>query len=797
MKIIDKYKYHFLAFLIPFLILTIYIYIKGMFSYNFYVSDLRYQYVYLFDYLKSMFDGNNSIFYFFGRGIGGSMYGTFFYYLSSPLNLLFLLSNEDNIHIFIIILILIKIGLCGLTMYMYLSKSNKNDNLMNLILSLCYALMSFNITYCFNIMWLDTIYLAPLILLGLDKIIKNQKSIIYILFLFMSIVSNYYTSYMLCIFLCVYFLFRLFTQYNYKKNKQKVKKIVTKFIISSLLAGFLASFLIIPVLGELKNVFRGENIFEYNLALNPFNAILKFSITETDYLYHYKFYPYIFCGFFPLVILINYFMNVKDKNKKNIIYVFVFFSLSVMIPTLVKIWHGFSLPFLFVHRWVFLFSLFMIVISGEKYTKIKKLPLKKIVYISLAYIGIIIMSYLFSTDEELKLYLIFINFVFILFTILTVNEIKKTNRLFYKTLLLLITASSIFLQLHLSFESNYFLKPENNYDNHFYKDRVKFRNQFANLEKNYYRIGGDFIYTWNETFGLINGRNQFFLSSTLKNIMNFYKYSGYDILMNNCNDNENQTILHPLLGIKYWYGKSNDNNYKLFKNNKIKVYKNDKSLNIGYMINYKKQKINYDNPFEYQNSFFKTIYGKEIFKKYTSDIKTDSDIYLYSKVIDCDEEQYLVIQTTERNEPYYYCTEQGITKFENNSITDLKTENVSINYEDILYYYVDEDAFNEMMNNLSKEQIDITKIEKNKMEFNIKSKKNDTLLLTIPYDKGWNIYVDGKKVNYFEIFDTFIGIKMKKGNHKIKMVYYPKYLELGIMMSIIDAIVLFIYMKKK
>ena len=69
-------------------------------------------------------------------------------------------------------------------------------------------------------------------------------------------------------------------------------------------------------------------------------------------------------------------------------------------------------------------------------------------------------------------------------------------------------------------------------------------------------------------------------------------------------------------------------------------------------------------------------------------------------------------------------------------------------------------------------------------------------MITIPYDDGFEVYVDGIKSNYNEIFDTFIGIDLTEGEHKIELIYKTPYLKLGIIVSIISVIITFIYFKK-
>ena len=57
-------------------------------------------------------------------------------------------------------------------------------------------------------------------------------------------------------------------------------------------------------------------------------------------------------------------------------------------------------------------------------------------------------------------------------------------------------------------------------------------------------------------------------------------------------------------------------------------------------------------------------------------------------------------------------------------------------------------------------------------------------MLTIPYETGWNVYVDGEKVEYFEAASGLIGIDLTAGEHTIEMKFFPKELTLGIIITI-------------
>ncbi|MBQ9318933.1 MAG: YfhO family protein [Bacilli bacterium] len=79
---------------------------------------------------------------------------------------------------------------------------------------------------------------------------------------------------------------------------------------------------------------------------------------------------------------------------------------------------------------------------------------------------------------------------------------------------------------------------------------------------------------------------------------------------------------------------------------------------------------------------------------------------------------------------------------------------------------------------------------------NVRVNKESVLFLSIPYDKNWTVYVNGKKSSYEKVVDKFMGIRLKKGSYQIKMVYHPKQFDLGLLISI-SSIICLIYMSYK
>ncbi len=80
--------------------------------------------------------------------------------------------------------------------------------------------------------------------------------------------------------------------------------------------------------------------------------------------------------------------------------------------------------------------------------------------------------------------------------------------------------------------------------------------------------------------------------------------------------------------------------------------------------------------------------------------------------------------------------------------------------------------------------------------FNMDMKEKGLLATTIPYDKGYTIYVDGEEVELILIDDSFIGAKLTKGNHKIEIKYKTPLKREGAILTILFTLGLIVYLKR-
>lgn len=797
MKKHKKLIYGILSFLIPFLLLVILFYLKGLFDKETVMySDAYVQYYPLFNYLKGILNGTNSLFYSFNKNFGGTMFGTFFYYLSCPLNVFVKFVARENIMRFFLWLIIFKISFCSLSMYLYMIYKHKKCDLLILCFSVCYGLMGYNINFFINFMWLDIVALAPIVLIGLDKIINKESPLLYIVSLFISIFSNYYISYMLCIFCVLYFLYELFMKYNDRKEMLQLTK---KFLIISILTGLMCSFFLIPCFFESRNYFRSLNInsvfvFDYNI-FDVFSKSFIGSISFRDLLNNGSMNLYCGVVVFPLVYLFLVNKNISRKKRRLTLFFIMFMILPCFIFPLNYVWHLFSKPNYYTYRYSFLLCFFLINIAYESYEKLNFNKLHVLLY--LAFYSII--AFYFILIVCFGRYYSFLSYkciwITLLFLFIYLFLFKMGNQKFSKLLICFCLLIENVLDVCIIFNDPVFFMNKKNIDN-YYIDVINKYNDGRLEFTNYISLNDSLLFNY---YGINN-----FLSTNNNRVMRIISRMSYKSSYGNQNIysyERGQYIFDSIVGLKYLISTYKVDNYVLIDNFKVDdveyyVYENPNSIGMGYIINEECNNIEFD--FKYDEKVFNCISGdsQSFYKEYSiekknneysSIIKKPSDFYLfYPNILTKNVEFNGNVLSQFRN--YIY--------LENNKNNYNFVFNIydDVDLEKLKVYSFDFEKFSSSVRHMKKEILNY-EILKNRFVGNIDT-DGGLLMITIPYEKGFKVMVDGISVDYKEVIDTFIGIDLDEGHHDITIEYEQPYLKLGVCLSTLSFGLLIFYVKK-
>ncbi len=386
------------AFMIPFLImLAVYACLeKHPFGDGSVLTlDLQAQYVYYFEALRRLITEGGSWLYSFERTLGGEMMGIITYYCASPFNLIFVLFPKNMMADAVMFMQLTKVGAMGVAFAYYLRKTRKTSDMITLSFSLMYALSAYSVVQLMNPMWLDGMIFLPLLVLGIESMIRERKFILYTGSLVAIFVTNYYIGYMCAIFTFFYYLYYYFLvreeipQNPKCVNGKGIQKLFTsrgfetlmRFGVFSILAAAISAFMLWSGWYSLqfgKTGFSNPN-FDITLRFDFLDIFVKLlpgsydSVRPTGL-------PMIYCGMLAVIALPLFFMSKSITSKKKVLTgaLLLFFVVSFSVNTIDLVWHGFSMPNWLNYRYSFLFSFVLVVMACDAVRTLKKIPFSQI-----------------------------------------------------------------------------------------------------------------------------------------------------------------------------------------------------------------------------------------------------------------------------------------------------------------------------------------------------------------------------------------------------------------------------------
>lgn len=129
---------------------------------------------------------------------GMSFWGVFFFFLASPFHLLVLFIEKSQVYQLVNVLVLLKLALAAATAsWFFRREAPRLANPALVSLGIAYGLCGYGLMYYQNLVWLDMLYLFPVVMLGFVRLVEEGKSGLFTTALALSVVVNYYLSYML------------------------------------------------------------------------------------------------------------------------------------------------------------------------------------------------------------------------------------------------------------------------------------------------------------------------------------------------------------------------------------------------------------------------------------------------------------------------------------------------------------------------------------------------------------------------------------------------------------------------
>lgn len=349
------------------------------------VLDLNGQYVWFFEALRNFVRGDAELLYSFSRALGGEFLGIFAYYVASPLSYIVALFPKDRMLEALLTLFLIKGALCGGTFGYYMHKTEKLKSKLSIVIfSTFYALSSYALVQQNNTMWIDAVMWLPLITLGIESLIKYGKFKLYTVFLALTLFSNYYIGYMICIWCLLYFFIYYFAHNEDKRNNPLGER--WHFLRSlgrmALYSAIAVCMVAVVIFGAYYSLNFGKTTFsdpswDWKLNFDLLDFFYKLLPGSYDTVRPAGL-PFVYCGVLTLLLIPFYFLSrrypMRQKIFSCVLILVLFASFALSVPDL--IWHGFQRPNWLNYRYSFMFTFYLCVLACRAFSCFEEISLK-------------------------------------------------------------------------------------------------------------------------------------------------------------------------------------------------------------------------------------------------------------------------------------------------------------------------------------------------------------------------------------------------------------------------------------
>ena len=344
------------------------------------VLDLNGQYVYFYEALRNAVYGQMSMIYSFCRALGGEFMGIYAYYVASPFSYLVALFPQERILDALLIIFLMKTGIAGFNFGFYLHRTSKKINKLSIItFSILYSLTTYAVIHQHNSMWIDAMMWLPLLTLSIEELIKNFKYKRFVILLALTMMSNFYIGYMVCIYVAAYFFYYYFSRNekwlnNPHKEPHHFRRSFLRIAGASALGIGISMVVVATAYYSLqfgKNTFSTPN-FTPSLRFDFMDFLTKFLPGSYDTV-RPEGLPFVYCGVITLLLLPVYFLSKKFSSREKALSAafIMFFVMSFFISTFDLIWHGFQKPNWLNYRYSFMLCFFLIVLAYRGYEEIQ------------------------------------------------------------------------------------------------------------------------------------------------------------------------------------------------------------------------------------------------------------------------------------------------------------------------------------------------------------------------------------------------------------------------------------------
>ena len=628
-------RFIILAFLVPFVLMTTAFALMKVSPFGdqqILVTDLWHQYFpFLVDFQDKLKHGE-SLFWSWTQGAGVNYFALMSYYLASPLNFVSVFIPSEWLREFLMFSVVIKVACAGMFMAIFLRSVFKKNDFSLVLFGCCFSFCAFFMGYYWNTIWLDTVCITPLVVLGAVKLLTENKFRLYVVTLALSLLANYYIGLFTCIFVLL-----IFIAYNIAKW-ENVKTFFTKLLrmgVFSLIAIGITAFFLLPAFFGLQNTNASGSSFPSTFSINigktndllgvltAIQQILSNFITfispatkEADAL------PNIACGTVSIVLGILFLTSKKIRLKEKIVdmCLIFFMIISCIIRQLDYIWHGFHFTNMIPYRFSYLISFVLVVMAFRAFMMIDFSSCWDVLLATLG--SALVILFAIGTQEAYTI----IGTAIVALVVCTMLFLY-TRRIVPKQVLLIVLAvvvigesgATAYIGVKTTTVTGTYDYPRGGETT---KQLINYMNSLEENTPELWRAETTSTQTLND--GSLNGYNGLSMFNSMANVDTTRFFENFGMMGwksgNRYTYAEGSPVTNVFMNLKYIISRDGvyRNNYDLSEAYAVgneKLLKNDHYIPMGFMVNNNlTQWVENDNedqfnPFDQQNEFFKLATG--------------------------------------------------------------------------------------------------------------------------------------------------------------------------------------------
>jgi len=854
-------RYVFMAFFLPVCILVFVFALTGIYpfgSQQLAIIDMYHQYIPFLSELQCRLQGGGSLFYSWNSGGGCNFWCLLSYYGASPLNLLLVFFPKSLIVEAVSVILLIKIGLSGSFMYIYLKNvynpvellADRKAGLKTVLFSSMYALSSFTIGYYWCIMWLDAVMLLPLLMLGLNRLIKDGRMALYTATLAIIVFSNYYIAIMVCIFVLAYYPVCYFITVRNRGAKACLLTTL-KAVGASLLGIAMSAVMLLPTYISMQNAYYFSSSMpeEWKLYYDALDVINQlFPVAHLTYL---DGLPNLCCGFLVTVMLACYFVSreipYREKALNGAFLVLMYLSLNV--NKLDFVWHGMHFPNQLPHRFSFVICFVLVAMGYRAFNRLHDIRQSRIfgLFVLIGGYYILAQKILTNAVDNMNMFMYYGLALTTAYGILFgLYKRQKLTRRPFMALLAVVVAAELCVSTGMYFDTMGNSSRETYNEN---KASVTRLAQYAGEEGGATADGGNGRFARMEiddplihncpAFYHYRGMGQFSstLNSNTTTLMERIGLEGHPG-SNRFNFNETSPVTSCITNVDYLIAKNrklNDPDYQFVKmDGDSRLYASNYPLSIGYVLpdSIRTWKPYDANPFVNLDDYVRAatsgkvekvfvnmgqgeVTGANTSAAYVSDSEIESTLRDPSAsgsvhvtyTAETAAKYYVYVAADYAEDIYIECEdspEDIAVQADCGSILNIgvmekgKTFKIKVDFESgragrVTCYVctLDEEAWSKAYSMISSNLMTVTNATDTCLKGTVDAGLGGVFVTSIPYEDGWSMKIDGRKTEITELTgDCWISAGLGAGTHEIELSFRPKGFMNGLLITIASILVL-------